>query len=200
MKKGVYGLALFLLLVGVGIIGFTISNKTDDNFSYVSKGILDYEPPVQVVATEASINKPFLGEEIKSVKSYYDYKADENAQKSNLLFFENTYMPSTGIAYSNGNPFDVLSILSGTVTEVKTDETLGNSITITHDNGIVSVYQSVTDIAVKEGDPVVQGEKLATSSTSNISSDLGNHLYFELIVNGECVNPENYYGKTISEV
>ena len=86
------------------------------------------------------------------------------------------------------------------VKEVKEDTTLGNIVTIDHDKGITSVYQSISDITVKKDDEVAAGQIIAKSSTSNISTELENHLYFELIINGACVNPENYYGKLINEL
>ena len=137
---------------------------------------------------------------ISKVKDYYDYNADASKQESALIYYENTYIQSSGIAYSNGNTFDVVSVLEGTVKEVKEDTTLGNTITIEHNNGIVSIYQSITNIAVKEGDKINAGFVIATSSTSNISTDLENHLYFELVIDGMPVNPENYYDKNISEI
>ena len=106
-------------------------------------------------------------------------------------------MPSTGVAYSNGKQFDVVAVLDGKVTQVKEDDTLGNSIMIEHKNGTTSVYQSVSDINVKEGDAVSQGQTIAKSSTSDVRSDLNNHLYFELIIDGNTVNPENYFDKNI---
>ena len=66
--------------------------------------------------------------------------------------------------------------------------------------GIVSIYQSISNITVKEGDKINAGFVIATSSTSNISADLNNHLYFELIIDGASVNPENYYDKKIQEI
>ena len=64
----------------------------------------------------------------------------------------------------------------------------------------MSTYQSITDISVKEGDLVKQGDVIAKSSTSNISTDLGNHLYFELILNGSTVDPEDYFDKSLNEL
>ena len=90
--------------------------------------------------------------------------------------------------------------MDGKVTDVKDDDILGNVVTIEHDNGIISSYQSITDIKVKKGDTVKQGDVIAISSTSNISTDLGNHLYFELIINGTNVDPEDYYDKCIDEI
>ena len=73
-------------------------------------------------------------------------------------------------------------------------------MSIEHSNGMISNYQSLSDVTVSKDDNVVKGQIIAKSSTSNISADLGNHLYFELVINGECVNPENYYGKSIDEI
>ena len=41
---------------------------------------------------------------------------------------------------------------------------------------------------------------IGKSSTSNLDKDLGSHLYFELIVNGKTVDPENYFDKSLSEL
>ena len=195
-----YGISFLLLLSGVVLLGMATKKATEPVYDYVSKSIFDYEEEVKVVNTTNKILKPFKDDSIKIVKDYYDYKAESEKQENSLIFYQNTYIQSSGVSYSNGNTFDVVSILEGTVKEVKEDTTLGNSITIEHDNGIISVYQSVTNIAVKEGDKINAGFVIATSGTSNISTDLDNHLYFELIINGACVNPENYYDKQISEI
>ena len=41
---------------------------------------------------------------------------------------------------------------------------------------------------------------IAKSGNSNICSDLGNHLYFELVIDGVNVDPEDYYDKLVKEV
>ena len=109
-------------------------------------------------------------------------------------------MQSSGISYGKDEEFDVVAILDGKVTKVSNDDTVGNIITIEHENGIVSTYESIKDITVKEGDTVKQGDKIATSSTANITSDLKNHLYFELSVKEKIVNPEDYFDKSIDEI
>ena len=204
LKKSVvyslYGISFALLLSGVVLLGMATKEATKPVFDYVSKSIFDYEEQIKVVSTGEKILKPYSDSTVKIVKDYYDYSADAAKQENSLIFYENTYIPSSGVAYSNGNTFDVLSVLEGTVKEVKEDPTLGNTITIEHNNGITSVYQSVTNITVKEGDKINAGFVIATSGMSNISAELNNHLYFELIIDGVCVNPENYYDKLISEL
>ena len=196
---GLYGISFTLLLGGVVLLGMAAKRTTEQTYDYVSKSIFDYEE-VKVVNTGEIINKPYKDESIKIVKDFYDYKAEASTQENSLLYYENTYIQSSGVSYSNGSTFEVVSILDGTVKEIKEDDLLGNVITIEHNNGIVSVYQSVSNITVKTGDKINAGFVIATSSTSNISANLDNHLYFELIIDGVCVNTENYYNKQVNEL
>ena len=209
LKKSVvyvlYGFAFVIMLGGLFLIEGTGDTSMDSSgeYKYVSKDILEdiKDIPVNAIEdTKVVINKPFNDESVKIVKNYYSVSDDEETQQNSIIFYENTYMPSSGISYGNDTDFDVLAILDGKVVEVKEDDILGNIITIEHDNGIISSYQSVTDIKVKVDDMVKQGDILAKSFTSNISSDLGNHLYFELMINGVNVDPEEYYGNCIDEI
>ena len=209
LKKSVvyvlYGFAFVIMLGGLFLIDGTGDTSMDSSgeYKYVSKDILEdiKDIPVNAIEdTKVVINKPFNDESVKIVKNYYSVSDDEETQQNSIIFYENTYMPSSGISYGNDTDFDVIAILDGKVVEVKEDDILGNIITIEHDNGIISSYQSVTDIKVKVDDMVKQGDILAKSFTSNISSDLGNHLYFELMINGVNVDPEEYYGNCIDEI
>ena len=197
---GLYGLSFTLLVGGSALLGFSDKDLNKQDTSYVSKGILDYEEKVPVVSDEVKITRPYIDTEVKVSKNFYDYLAESKEQEQSLIYYEGTYMPSSGVSYSKGDVFDVVAILDGTVKDVKEDTTLGNVITIEHENGITSVYQSVGEIAIKVNETVSKGQVIAKSATSNISTDLGNHLYFELIIDGICVDPENYYDKSINEI
>ena len=197
---GLYGLSFTLLVGGVALLGIAANDLGKEKLNYVSKVILDYEEKVPVVSEVAKIIRPYTDTEVKVSKNFYDYQAEAKEQEESLIYFEGTYMQSSGISYSKGEAFDVVSILNGTVKEVKEDATLGNVITIEHQNNITSVYQSIGEISVKAGDVITSGQVIAKSATSNISTELGNHLYFELIIDGICVDPENYYDKSINEL
>lgn len=198
---GLYALSFILILSGFLIVGLMFKGEKGNNkYQYVSKGMLDYEEKIPVVSTEIKIVRPYVDKDIEIVRNFYDYKADSDNQEKSLIYYQGTYMPSSGVSYSGKDAFDVVAIYDGVVKEIKEDVTLGNVITIEHSNGVTSIYQSIDEISVKEGDNVAVGQLLAKSSTSNISTDLGNHLYFELIVNGVSVNPENYYDKSINEL
>lgn len=147
----------------------------------------------EVEETEEKFVRPYTNKDVKIASNYYDYKAKAENQVNALTYYNGTYMQSKGIAYSASKAFDVVAIKSGTVTEVLTDELVGNQITIKHDDNTYSIYQSVTDIKVKEGDSVTSGMIIAKTNTSTIRADLKNHLYFELVVDGVSVNPEECF-------
>lgn len=196
-----YGIAFCMLIGGLFLLEMSTNkfSSKEKEYQYVSKtGIENDEVPV--VNTKTTLIRPYIDSNVTIVKSYYDYQGSEDEQKESIIYYENTYMPSNGVSYGKNEEFDVIAVLDGKVTSVKEDDTLGNIITIEHDNGIVSTYESIKDIKIKEGDTVKQGDVIAKSSTSNISSDLNNHLYFELSINNQTVNPENYFDKSIEEI
>lgn len=210
LKKSVvyvlYGLAFLFMLTGLFYIDSTSDSKegmTDQEYRYVSQDVMEDDKDIPVNAIEENgitIIRPYTSDSVKILKNYYSLSDDESTQENSLIYYNDTYMPSSGVSYGEDNIFDVVSILDGEVIEVKEDDILGNVITIKHDNGIMSSYQSVSEIVVKNGDKVKQGNIIAKSGTSNISTDLGNHLYFELIINGVNVDPEDYYDKNIDEI
>lgn len=155
---------------------------------------------IPVVNTDSQIIKPYMDESIKIAKNYYDYQSDNTTQENSIIYYENTYMQNSGVDYAGSSEFDVVSILDGTVVSVSEDDILGTTIQIKHSNDLVSVYQSMGTVNVKENDVVTQGTIIGKSGESNISKDLGNHLHFELYRAGSVVNPEEYYGKLLGEL
>ena len=197
----IYGLVAILGIGSAYLIENMLNNavfKEEDHYGYVSETITEEEVPV--VNTEPTLIRPYNDTELKILKNYYDYKADETSQQNALIYHENTYMQNSGIAYGGKDNFDVIAILDGEVVEVKNDKLLGNIVQIKHNEKIISVYQSLSETNVKKGDTIKQGQVIGKSGTSNISKDLGSHLLFELIINGETVNPEDYYDKLVSEI
>ena len=190
----------FVLMLSVVVAYNKVNNQSmefiDSDYNYVHD-ILDSS--IQQVNKDSSniINKPYNDDKIKIVKSYYNYKSNEKEQEKSIIYYEGSYIQSSGVSYSNDSKFDVLAVYSGEVVEVKEDNLVGNSITIKHSDDTFSIYQSITDLNVKKGDKVNAGDKLAISGVSNIDKELGNHLYFELIVKGNNVNPEEYYGSQL---
>ena len=187
----------FALVVIVSLfLSIEVANEKE-NLTYVSSAILDEYVPV--VNIEEKIKKPFTDQSVVIANNYYDYQSTEEEQQSSTLYHENTYIQNTGINYQSDNPFDVVSILSGEVIEVGEKELLGKSVTIRHDNELISVYQSLGEVSVKKGDKVQTGQVIGKSGSCQLITSSKNNLHFELYVNGTIADPENYYDKTIGE-
>lgn len=205
LKKSVipmlYALAIVAVLGCAYMIENVISNQkfeNDDHYGYVNKTIFDETVPV-VGEQATKMIRPYTDTNVKIVKNYYDYKADSEKQQNSLIYHDNTYIQNSGVSYGGIDNFDVVAVLDGTVVSVKEDKLLGNVVEIKHANDIISVYQSLGKVNVKNNDTVKQGTVIGTCGTSNISKELNNHLNFELIKGGQIVNPEEYYDKVPSE-
>lgn len=189
---------VFALVVIVSLF-FSIETETEkDDLTYVNGIIIDQYIPV--ISYEESIIKPFTDENVSVINKFYDSSAPEEDQTNSLIYYENTYVQNTGINYTSENKFDVISILEGEVIEVENKELLGKSVTIRHDNELISVYQSLGEVSIKKGDRVSIGQIIGTSGKCDILKNSENNLHFELYANGSIVNPENYYNKKLSEL
>ena len=155
--------------------------QKQSDIEYVDGEITESEnKDIPVVSTSVKIVKPYLDDTVKLVRSFYDYEGDSADQEKAIIFYEDTYMQNSGADYANENVFDVISILDGTVISVEDNDILGTTVEVRHSNELISVYQSLSDVSVKENDQIMQGQIIAKSGTSNINKDLGNHLHFEL--------------------
>lgn len=200
---GVYIASILLVLGAIYLIESSLSKgsfKEDDKDkpTYVSDTIFEEEVPV--VGEDVKIIRPYTDNEIKILKNYYDYQADNETQLESILYHENTYLQNSGVSYGGKDNFDVVSILDGTVIDIKEDALLGKIVQISHSNDMISIYQSLGEVNVNKGDQIKQGIVIGKSGTNNIAKDLGSHLDLELIIKGQTVNPESYYDKSISEI
>lgn len=197
---GLYALGFVMLLGTLYLIEsfFPTNNFKGVDDDYVNKTVIEEEVPV--INTSDTIIRPYLVDDVSIVKNFYDYKSEGENQEKSLIYYENTYLQNSGVSYGRQDSFDVISILDGTVTSIKDDQNLGKVVEITHSNDIISIYQSLSDVKIKENQEIKQGDIIGTSGTCNIEQDLNNHLHFEMIVGGLIVNPENYFNKKISEL
>lgn len=189
----------FVLLLGIFAITFfmqTSKTLSDYPTNYVTDIILGNKLPV-INETKKIIN-PFTYEKVSIGKTFYDYKADEAEQNKSIVKYDNTYMQNSGIDFICEDIFDVIAILDGEVVSISEEETLGKVVKIEHTNGYVSVYQSLSDVSVKKGDKVNQGDVIGKSGKNKLDEELGNHLHLELYVNSQMVNPANYLNKTLN--
>ena len=81
-----------------------------------------------------------------------------------------------------------------------TDSVYGNLLCIEHESGLKTIYSSLNSFNVSKGDTVEQGEVIGKSGESLFTSGLGNSLHFELMKDGEYLNPEKSYTLEILKI
>lgn len=139
---------------------------------------------------------------VEIVTRFYEYDADDEEQKQALIFHNNRYYQSTGIdiVAEDGESFDVLAALSGTVSEVKEDPLLGNVVILVHENDVSTYYASLEDVQVQAGEQIKQGEVIGTAGKSIFGKDHGNHVHFEVRKNEQPMNPETFLNQPMSKI
>jgi stage II sporulation protein Q len=127
-------------------------------------------------------------------KFFYDVSGSGEAKQAAIVEYEGTFTPHAGIdlAREDNQTFDVVAALSGKVTAVEKHPLVGNLVEITHANGLVTVYQSLADVAVAKDADVKQGEVIAKAGRNELEKDEGVHVHFEVRQNGISVNPEQF--------
>ena len=94
----------------------------------------------------------------------------------------------TDIAAPKGTK--IKAAASGTVTFSGTKGSYGKLIVISHGNGVETYYGHCSSLLLSAGTKVSQGDVIALVGSTGNST--GNHLHFEIRVNGIAYNPENY--------
>ena len=89
----------------------------------------------------------------------------------------------------------VMACLDGTIEKIVVGDQLdGTSVTISHANGLKTVYTFIdAKEGLKEGDKISRGQVIGTVAEANGSEYLlGSHLHFEVYKNGELSDPADY--------
>jgi len=192
--------ALFLFAVALILLPILTIKFTNTEPEELVEGTMDeiVESEMPVISNVVTIINPYTDPTVTVKKGYYEPNTDEETQISSITKHDNTYIQNTGIDYVGENTFDVVSILNGTVINVNDNEEIGKTVEIRHDNGMISIYQSLSEIFVKKDDVITQGLVIGKSGENKLDKDLGNHLHFEIFDNGQPVNPLNYLNTQIT--
>ena len=96
-----------------------------------------------------------------------------------------------GIDHGTGNDnIPVYAAVAGTVTTAGWSDSAGYWIVIDHGDGLVTKYMHHKELYVEEGDEVEKGQQIGLSGSTGDST--GNHLHFQLEINGAAVDPLPY--------
>jgi murein DD-endopeptidase MepM/ murein hydrolase activator NlpD len=96
----------------------------------------------------------------------------------------------TGVDWANGRiGTPIIAAGHGTVIKAGWDTGYGRRVEIQHANGYVTTYSHMSTFGrgIEEGARVRQGQVIGTIGNTGLST--GPHLHYEVIVNGNFVNP-----------
>ncbi|MBQ8587824.1 MAG: M23 family metallopeptidase [Clostridia bacterium] len=104
----------------------------------------------------------------------------------------------SGIDISASLGADVLAVSDGVVADAYNDFRNGCTVVIEHDNGISSVYSNLADTEhVSKGQTVFEGDVIGkVGDTTLFETVADTHLHMEILLNGEHVNPLDYFELT----
>lgn len=194
--------------IGLGlIIGTPLYLKdtkpVDSKYKYTMSEKKEEHNNIFPVINEVEENKPlrpFLEETVGKTKDYYNKNDAEADQINSLVYYENTYMPNTGILYSSDEPFDIIAAFDGTITKVDEDNILGKYVEIDHGNGYKTTYYSLSETGVTKGASITKGDVIGVSGSNKLDGTLSNNLLFESYHNGLLQDPEDFYNVDFNKI
>jgi murein DD-endopeptidase MepM/ murein hydrolase activator NlpD len=126
---------------------------------------------------------PFTNNAVESAfadKRTYVYKGKEVDQQTHLGF---------DLASFTGVP--IVAANRGKVVYADELGIYGNCVIIDHGMGVQSLYGHLSSIGVKAGDMVDKEQELGKSGMTGLAG--GDHLHFTMLVNGQMVNPVEWW-------
>ena len=161
----------------------TKKNTTREE-SASSETTTESDKKVQETKKEITFTKPTEGEVICEFA------------KDNLIYSETLkeWITHTAVDIKADKTSVVKVAADGIVRSIVNDPRYGLTVVIEHDDGYQTVYSNLlTAEFVVEGEEVKQGQTLGTvGNTAAFESEMESHLHFELIKDGEYLDPSIY--------
>ena len=197
-KNAVY----FLLAFCVIAIGLSVTlSLLKSNNPLMDNDYLQNENDVSVVPDEPVIEipEPTPSTPVDKVVTFIMPVADatEIGEYSETMVFNSQlkrYSAHKAIDFFAPEGTSVYACYEGTIESVENTLLQGTTVVIDHGNGLKTVYNSLSgENVITVGKKVKQGDVIGyVSVTNRQESGLGAHLHFEVIENGENIDPAKY--------
>lgn len=134
--------------------------------------------PIWVRPVAGEVQKAFSGDTLVKDETMGDWRVHAGAD----------YAATVGTR--------VYAVSDGTVDSVESDTLYGACVTMKLADGKTAVYRGLADaVKVKQGASVRAGDVIGTVGENNAAeATQASHLHFELMANGETINPETVFG------
>lgn len=150
-----------------------------------AKSFKDIEPVYHIIKKERNIYRympsilPIKGGRLSSSFGYRRHPL-----KKKRIFH-------TGIDLAAPYATTIHSSAEGRVIFAGNTKGYGKKVVVAHKYGFVTCYAHLTYIYTKTGRKVKKGECIGFVGSTGMST--GNHLHYEVIKNGNFINPSNFY-------
>ena len=108
---------------------------------------------------------------------------------------EGEFHPGIDISGPQGTPIHATA--DGTVISAEMVNGYGRMVAIDHGHGVVTRYGHMSGFAVTAGQTVTRGE--VVGYIGHTGRTTGNHVHYEVRINGIAVNPHKYLRTTLAE-
>ena len=162
----------------------TTTQNTTNNTNTSTENPINEEKNVTETKKEITFVKPVEGEIICEFA------------KDNLIYSETLkeWITHTAIDIKADKTSVIKSAAAGTVKSIVNDPRYGLTVVVEHDDGYETVYSNLlTAEFVVEGEEIEQGQTIGTAgNTAAFESSMESHLHFELLKDGEYLDPTIY--------
>ncbi len=159
----------------------------DDEIAALAKAI-EIEQKQIWLASQSSAKTYDGGSFILPIASY-KYVSSKYGWRIHPIYGTQKFHSGVDLAANYGTA--IYAAYSGVVAGAGYNSSMGNYVMINHGDGLYTVYMHASSLDVKEGDVVATGQTIAKVGSTGNST--GNHLHFSVRLNGEYVDPNNYY-------
>jgi murein DD-endopeptidase MepM/ murein hydrolase activator NlpD len=173
-----------LLLPVIGLLLFAFSERST---SPLPEQALSGAQVVNKLIDDADENKPSIAPVDMSkvtAGSAYGQRINPLTKKKQM---------HTGIDFTLAEGEPVMATADGIVTESKYNDGRGNYIHIKHSDVYSTQYIHLKSSIVKAGDKITKGQTIGYVGNTGLS--VGPHLHYEVIKNGQLVDPKDYLPK-----
>lgn len=116
--------------------------------------------------------------ESNNITSYFGYRISP---------ITNKYSLHTGLDIASPQGTKITAVYDGVVEKADYNDTRGNYVVLRHSRSLKTTYNHCSELLVKEGMKIRKGETVALVGSTGAAT--GNHLHFEVWLNGKCINP-----------
>lgn len=212
--RGIYGkgyyIALILCAAAIGITGFLYYRNTEQAQQVLQETEVQEipvgmtEPDLSVVATQPAATQvpgqtePVKIPEKKPMKTAAPVSGETVAEYSmDCLSYNQTtrdWRVHNGVDIAAEAGTEVLAAADGTVYTTYTDDIMGTTVVIRHEDGYTTRYASLSEeLKVSAGDVVKLGQAIGTvGETALIETTMGPHVHFSVLLQDVAMDPAEF--------